>query len=163
MTDISSCQLQGGDWDSTYQECNSKIGKQSCEDFDTSALAYGLDFGKRGCIGLLGCQWTNDDGSVEKNEYLGGECTGTAVACATLSETRCNDQLGCKYSNAAPKGCEKSNGRNPLDNYTECSSYTPGSDPANASAHPSALHGACLAKIGCSYHLANGTVEPGKN
>lgn len=162
MTDITSCQLQQGEWDSTYQECNSKIGKMTCADFTNSALAYGLDYGKRGCVDTIGCSWTNDDGSVERNAYLGGECFGTAVKCSALDETRCNAQLGCKYSSAAPKGCDPANSRDPLANYTACDEYTPTSNPADARAHPTALHGSCLAKIGCSYRLAGGTVEPGK-
>jgi len=162
MTDITSCQIQKGDWDSTYQECDSKVGKQSCADFDTSAAAYGVDFGKRGCIEMLGCAWTNDDGTVEKNAYVGGQCFGTVAPCSTLEQTRCNEQLGCKYTTVAPAGCKPTNSRNPLDNYTECGNYTPTPDPSAARAHPIALHGSCLRKIGCSFRLADGTVEAGK-
>ena len=148
MTDIVSCQIQGGNWDSTYKECNYKTGGNvatKCTDKTSS--------GKEQCLTLLGCSWTNADGTVEQNADLGGTCSGTVARCETIKErAACSRPAMCEWK--ALKGvCER------VENLSQptCGYFSTLGDPAQMSIHPTTKRSSCTRVRGCTFTAAGGT------
>ena len=80
------------------------------------------DAQKAACLDILGCMWTEPDGTVVGPS---GRCSGTKQKCSTFTtEETCRKQPGCTPRTSSP-GCEDRNGFDYLDN-VDCSSLNHG-------------------------------------
>ena len=141
--DRETCALQGSDyWDSTHLECRGTTFPVSCERGDQSFSSQPDAARKVECLDIIGCGWTEPDGTITKPS---GHCAGTKQKCITFAtDDACRKQPGCFFypSNG---GCVDFNGTIYLDN-VDCSSLNFG-----PTLSVSVARSQCKRTIGCTW------------
>jgi len=134
-----------------FKECNSSVVS------DSNKCTNETFSGKEQCIKLLGCTWTDNDGTASQNADLGGTCSGEPLPCAELPRNNCREAAGCEYKPTAMV-CERESPPLPA----QCSTYSPATTGEGSSRHPSTARGICLSVLGCSFTRTDGTSEAAK-
>jgi hypothetical protein len=139
--DVGSCMTQGGNWavHGVNGDSYCEGGKYECK----NAVWYGTDeaTAERDCVKIVGCSWTQKDGTLVKHPLLDGACTGTAVRCEDITDLdTCGSHPGCQIDDDA---CERrvSFERSPDD----CAGID-----AN-SYHPEIVKDYCQRTLGCRW------------
>ena len=154
--DVSSCIVQGENWDPIAKSCNAS--GQSCESKATETPGYYRDYGAHDCTHTLGCTWETPAGDKRDNPNLGGTCSGTAAPCTAQLYTGCFLDAGCTFS-TTNKQCEKLP-ENPSD-APRCDAFSVPSVIAPTAVHPTAAITRCNAMKGCSFKRVDGTIVDG--
>ena len=118
MRDRETCSLQGSDWNDFGLTCRGTTFRVSCARGDESFDSRPDEARKPACLDIIGCGWTEPDGTVTKPT---GHCDGTKQKCSTFTaDDTCRKQPGC-LPGSSPTGCSDLNGKHYLDN-VDCSS-----------------------------------------
>jgi hypothetical protein len=133
-TDVGACASQPGcGWDFVWEQCGDN--PFPCGDHDDA----------RSCTRTVGCEWTNDDGTIE-GSLLRGECTGTPTPCPTYTDqASCNQEPACRWGFSA--GCETDFSQVSIG-YT-CATWSV--DDIADDGHPAVNMDRCERRDGCTW------------
>jgi hypothetical protein len=136
--DRETCSRQGSDWNSTSLTCRGTTFVVNCARGDGT----GPDEAQKGeCLDILGCSWTEPDGTIVAPS---GHCDGTKQKCSTFAtDETCRKQPGCIFYSSG--GCEDLNGFSYLDN-VDCSSLNFG-----GTLSVSVARSQCKRTLGCTW------------
>lgn len=139
--DRETCRLQGSDWSDTTLSCDGTTFRVNCARGDESFSSLPDEAKKSACLDIIGCGWTEPDGTVTKPS---GRCDGTKTKCSSFAtEETCRKQPGCIFYTSTK--CSDLNSRQYLNN-VDCGSLNFG-----PTLSVSVARSQCKRTIGCTW------------
>lgn len=140
--DRETCSLQGSDWVDTSLTCRGTTFRVNCARGDESFSSLPDEAKKSACLDIIGCGWTEPDGTVTKPS---GRCDGTKAKCSSFpTDEACRKQPGCIFYDSSG-GCSDLNSRQYLNN-VDCGSLNFGPRLS-----VSVARSQCKRTIGCTW------------